>query len=174
MCYKCPSRMEARGPHRFRTQPLKRLTRYVLFELLSVFFITLLAVTMLMVLVGIVRQAVREGMGVGPVMKLIPFALPEALRFSVPATILLAACSVVGRMAADNEILAIQSLGISPRVFFVPLMVLSLLISIVAVWLNDVAVTWGREGIYRVAMESLEQIVYGVLRTQKSYTTRRL
>ncbi|MFO0913240.1 MAG: LptF/LptG family permease [Pirellulales bacterium] len=153
---------------------MKRLTRYVLFEMLAVFLITLLAMTVLMVLVGIVRQAVREGMGVGPVLKMIPFALPEALRFSVPATILLAACTVFGRMAADNEIVAIKSLGISPRVLFVPVLVLGLMMSIVAVWLNDMAVTWGREGIYRVAMESLEQIVYGVLRTQKSYITKRL
>jgi lipopolysaccharide export system permease protein len=153
---------------------LKRLTRYVLFETLAVFLITLLAMTVLMVLVAIVRQAVREGMGVGPVLKMIPFALPEALRFSVPATILLAACTVFGRMAADNEIVAIKSLGISPRVLFVPVMVLAMFISIIAVWLNDVAVTWGREGMYRIAMESLEQIVYGVLRTQKSYGSGRI
>jgi lipopolysaccharide export system permease protein len=77
-------------------------------------------------------------------------------------------------MSADNEIVAIKALGIDPKVIFVPVFVMALMMSVVAVWLNDVAVTWGREGIYRVAMESLEQIVYGVLRTQKSYSTRRL
>jgi lipopolysaccharide export system permease protein len=43
----------------------------------------------------------------------------------------------------------------------------------VAVWLNDLAVTWGRQGIQRVIIESVEQVAYSMLRTQRSYSTRR-
>jgi lipopolysaccharide export system permease protein len=39
------------------------------------------------------------------------------------------------------------------------------------VWLNDIASSWGQRGIHRVVMQSVEQIAYGMLRTQKSYTT---
>ncbi|MFO0911711.1 MAG: LptF/LptG family permease [Pirellulales bacterium] len=153
---------------------MKLITRYVLFEVITVFVLTLLSITLLMVLVGIIREAIREGMGLGPVMRMIPFALPEALQFSVPATILLAVCTVYGRMSADNEIVALKSMGINPWVVFIPGLVLSFALSILAVQLSDIAATWGREGMCRVAMESLEQIVYGVLRVQKSYSTRRL
>ena len=36
-------------------------------------------------------------------------------------------------------------------------------------WLNDLAASWGRQGIQRVIMESMEQIVYGTLRTHRAH-----
>jgi len=41
------------------------------------------------------------------------------------------------------------------------------------VWLNDVAVTWGTAGINRVVLQSIEQVVYGRLKTQRSYSNQR-
>ena len=90
----------------------------------------------------------------------------------MPATILLAACSVFGRMSADNEIVAIKSLGISPMVVIYPALSLAFIVSLVAVWINDIAVSWGRIGIYRVVVESVEEVAYSMLRTQRAYTTR--
>jgi len=75
-------------------------------------------------------------------------------------------------MSASNEITAIKSLGISPMRIVAPAFVLAFLVSLVAVWLNDVAVSWGRRGMQRVILHSVEQIAYGMLRTQRSYTTR--
>ncbi|MCH8252900.1 MAG: LptF/LptG family permease [Planctomycetes bacterium] len=97
--------------------------------------------------------------------------LPNALRFAVPGTLLFSACSVYGRMSAHNEISAIKSLGISPWVIIFPGLVLAFLFSLLTVWLNDVAVSWGRHGMQRVVIESIEQIAYSKLRTQKAYST---
>jgi len=44
-------------------------------------------------------------------------------------------------------------------------------VSFVSVWLNDVAVSWGRDGIRRVIVEGVEEIIYGRLRQQRSYST---
>ena len=63
-----------------------------------------------MLLIGLAQRALLEGMGPVPVLRLIPFVLPDALRFAIPGTILFAACSLYGRMAADNEILAIKAI----------------------------------------------------------------
>ena len=38
--------------------------------------------------------------------------------------------------------------------------------------LNDVAVIWGRRGVERIVVRSVEEIAYGMLRTQRSYSTR--
>jgi lipopolysaccharide export system permease protein len=150
------------------------MTRYVLFELIKVFGITLTAMTLFMMMVGVAQEAIRQGLGPSPIVQMLPYVLPNALRFAVPGTILFAACSVYGRMAADNEIVALKSIGASPMVVVAPGLVLAFLVSLSAVWLNDVAVSWGRRGIHRVVLQSVEQIVYGVLRTQKSYSTDRL
>jgi len=152
---------------------MKRIPRYVVAELLQVLLLTLAGMTLFMLLVGAAREGVRQGLGLGPILRLVPYILPEALRFSVPATMLLSVCSVFGRMSADNEVVALKSLGITPQVIVVPALVMAFLVSLIAVWLNDLAVSWGRQGVQRVVIESVEQIAYGMLRTQRSYVTRR-
>lgn len=149
------------------------LTRYVTLELLKVFLVTLTGMTLMIVLAGVGREAVRQGLGLGPVLRLVPYILPDALRFAVPATVLFAACSVYGRMSGMNEVVAVKSLGISPWQLMVPALVLGFMLSLASVWLNDVAVSWGRSGVQRVVVESVEQIAYGMLRTQRSYSTER-
>ncbi len=149
--------------------PVRLLTRYVVAELLKVSLITLTAMTLFMVLVLIAREALRQGLGLGALLRLIPYGLPEALLFAVPATTLLAVCTVFGRMSSDNEFVAIKSAGISPMVLVVPSLVLAFVVSLVAVWLNDVAKSWGEPGVRRVIVESIEQIAYRMLRTRRSY-----
>ncbi len=148
------------------------LSRYILLELMKVFLIALIGMTLVILLVGVAQEAVRENLGLLPTLRLIPYLLPNALVFAVPGTILFSACSVYGRMSADSEVIAIKSIGVSPWVFLVPGFVLAFLISLGAVWLNDVASSWGQRGIHRVVLQSLEQIAYGMLRTHKSYSAK--
>lgn len=150
------------------------LTRYVLSELLKVFLVALAGLTFMLLIVGLVKQARDQGLGPQQVVLLIPYILPDMLRYTIPATILFAASSVYGRMSGSNEVVAIKSLGISPMAVIWPCFILAFLLSLLTVWLNDVAVTWGQNGIQRVVIESVEDIVYTMLRTQRSYTTRNL
>ncbi len=150
---------------------MQLLSRYILRELLTVFAVALVGMTLVMLLVGVAQEAIRQNLGLLPILRLIPYFLPNALVFAVPGTILFAACSVYGRMAADNELVAAKSIGISPWAFLIPGFVLAFLISLGAVWLNDVASSWGKRGIDRVVLQSVEQIAYGMLRTRKSYST---
>ena len=151
---------------------MRRITRYVVTELLLVFLLTLTAITLLLILAGVAKEGLREGLGLGPIMRMIPYVVPLALQVSVPATILMAVSSVFGRMSADNEVVALKSLGISPMNILLPALVLAFCVSLVAVWINDIAVSWGRKGIYQVVVESVEEVAYNMLRTQRSYSTR--
>ena len=56
------------------------------------------------ILVSVSKEAYQQGLGLKQILLLLPYVLPEALRFSVPGTILFATCSVYGRMASTNEI----------------------------------------------------------------------
>ncbi len=151
---------------------MRRITRYVLFDLIAVFAVTLTGITCLMILAGVVSEGMREGLGLGPIVRMIPYVVPVALQISVPATILMAASSVFGRMSADNEIVAIKAMGISPFAVIFPALTLAFVVSLVAVWINDIAVSWGRTGIYRVVVESVEEVAYRMLKTQRAYQTR--
>ena len=149
------------------------LGRSILFDLAKLFAFWLIVLTVAMMLITIGIDSVRMNLGLGPTLKLIPFVLPTALAFAVPGTILFATCFVYGRLSADNEVIAVKALGISPLVLFSPVIALAFLLSLVAVWLNDVAFSWGEAGVKRVIIQSVEEIAYGMLRTQRSFANPR-
>jgi lipopolysaccharide export system permease protein len=151
---------------------MRRITRYVLTELICAFAVTLAAITTLLILGVAVSKGLQEGLGLSPIMRMLPYVVPMALQISVPATILMAASSVFGRMSADNEIVAIKSMGISPFAVIFPALALAFVVSLAAVWINDIAVSWGRTGMYRVVVESVEEVAYRMLKTQRAYQTR--
>lgn len=148
---------------------MQRLTRYIVFELLRVFLIALVALTLLLLLGVLGQEAIRQGLGPVPLLRMIPYVVPIALRFAVPATVLFAVCSVFGRIASENEVVALKSLGISPWTMVWPALVLAFLLSLLTVAINDVAVSWGKLGVQRVVLQSVEHIAYSMLRTGRSY-----
>jgi lipopolysaccharide export system permease protein len=150
---------------------MRIISRYVLWELLQVFLVALTALTLFMLVVGLVREAQQQGLGLFQILMLVPYVLPEAMRFAVPGTMLFAVASVFGRMSASNEVIALKAAGVSPMAIVWPAAMLALVVSFVSVWLNDVAVSWGRDGVRRVVVNSVEQIIYGRLRQQRSYST---
>jgi lipopolysaccharide export system permease protein len=151
---------------------MKILTRYVLIELVKVFAVSLAGMTVFMLLVGVLKEAYTQGLGLKQIALLMPYVLPEALRFAVPGTILFATCSVYGRLSGANEVVAVKSMGISPLVLLWPTFFFSAVLSIATVWLNDIAVSWGRSGMRRVVIESVEEVAYARLAQQKSFATK--
>jgi lipopolysaccharide export system permease protein len=152
---------------------MRQITRYVLIEFLKVFTVTLVSLTVLLVFFVVAVEAFRAGLSLVNLARLLPYALPIAFLYAIPGTALFAACSVYGRMSADNEIIAVKSLGISPLCTVWPIVTLAFVLSVGVVWLNDFAVSWGRAGMQRVILESIEQIAYGMLRTPpRSYSDR--
>jgi len=153
---------------------MRILTRYLLAELFVTFLLTLVVMTVFLFLVLIGKVAVDNGVGIIPLLRMIPYMLPQALQFAVPGSMLLATTSVYGRIAEANELVAVKSLGISPMMMVWPTLIVATVVSFGAVVLNDVAVSWGHNGVKRVVFESLEEIVYGRLRMTRSYSSQQL
>jgi lipopolysaccharide export system permease protein len=153
---------------------MRILTRYILFDLLRVFLLTLAGMTLLIFIALIGKEAVDKGLGLGPLLQMLPYLLPQAMQFAIPGTMLLATTSVYGRMSAFNEVLAIKSSGISPWAIVWPTLTLATIVSLGAVLMNDLAVSWGRLGVQRVFIESLEEVVYGRLNTTRTYSDGKL
>jgi lipopolysaccharide export system permease protein len=147
------------------------ITRYLWLELIKVFLVALAALTGFVIVFVIVQRALDLGLGPVEIIRMIPYALPQALQLTLPGTLLFTACMVYGRMSGTNEIMALKAMGVSPKVVLRPVLILSLALSIVAVWLNDVSLSWGEAGIRRVGLEAVESVVYNMLRTLKSYKT---
>jgi lipopolysaccharide export system permease protein len=152
--------------------PVRLLTRYVLAELLKIFIAALTVLTMMLLVIGLVKQGREQGLGPAQIVRLVPYVLPDMLRYTIPATLLFAVSSVYGRMSGSNEVVALKSLGIGPMTVLWPCFILASFLSLLTVWLNDVAVTWSQANIQRVVIEAVEEIAYGMLRTQRSYSNK--
>ena len=152
---------------------MRTITRYVAWDLIKVFLLTLSGLTLFILLILIGNEARRMNLGPGPTAQIMQYMLPLALAFAIPASILFAACYVYGRLSADNEAVAVKSLGISPMALLWPGFVLAFVLSVITVWINDVAYSWGVTGMQRVVIQSVEEIAYRLLRSQKSYSNPR-
>lgn len=148
-----------------------RLTRTILWEILRIFVIALVVLTTIILLIAVARELIRKGLGPMAVLHLLPFAIPISLQHAVPATALFAVCCVYGRMAADGEVSTVKSSGISPLRLLQPAMVFAALLSPLAVFCSDMAVSWGKPGVKRVVLLSIEDIAYKVLESQHSFTS---
>jgi lipopolysaccharide export system permease protein len=151
---------------------MKLLSRYFLSEVVQVFVLALIALTTLFILVGVGKEAYNNGLTLWAVVRLMPYLLPTALLFGVPAALLFAVTTAFGRMSAAGEIIALKALGIGPSVVLFPVGVLAVVLSLVTFWLNDIAFSWGDIGTRQVIVDSFEEIAYGVLRTKGSFRSQ--
>lgn len=124
-----------------------------------------------MIIIGIADEARRQGLSPDILIQLIPYIVPKAVMFAMPATCLLSCCVVFGRLAAENELIAIQSMGLHKSVIVVPALAIAFMLSLFAVWVNDVSFAWSYWGIEKVILESSDKIVYGVLKNEGSFKT---
>lgn len=153
---------------------MNTITRHILFDLIKLFVLICGALTSLMLTIGVLHEAMQQGLPFAQVVFLIPYVLPNALQLSLPATLLLATTSVYGRLSGFNEVVAMKALGISPLAILKPAYVLGFLMSLATFCVNDLAVSWGRLGVERVVTEALEEIIYSVLSTQQCYTSQQM
>src|SRR5437764_7045495 len=108
----------------------------IFFELLRVFSLALLALTGMFLMGGLVQEASQRGLTPTQIIAAIPLLIPSTLPYTVPATTLFAACTVYGRLAADNEITAIKSAGVHLMTLLWPGVALGVLTSVATMALS--------------------------------------
>jgi lipopolysaccharide export system permease protein len=148
------------------------LRRYVIFETLKIFLVTIAVTLLLMVLGGGAKEGLKQGLPPQLVAQILPYMIPEMLRFTIPGCLLFAVCSVFGRMTAANEVTAIKALGINPLAVVWPALILAYGLSIVTFLMYDVCATWSRPNLRRIVVESVDRVAYGFLRANGSYQSQ--
>ncbi|MGN6546523.1 MAG: LptF/LptG family permease [Aureliella sp.] len=150
---------------------VRRFTVYILWEISKLFIVALTAFTSVIMLAGVVQQLISERLSLIAIIGLMPYILPISLQYALPATLLFAVCSVYGRVAADHEVLAVKAAGVPPMKIIAPTLILGFLFSPLAVWMMDLAVSWGRPGMQRVVMHHIEEVAYHTLSSTGSYSS---
>lgn len=147
------------------------LARYVFFNTFMIFFINLTAFTVGFACYTLSEAVVMQNLPFWIACKIIPYALPEILRITIPVTLLLGSCFFFARMTSNNEIIALKAMGIPVWKTMIPIWIFSLLMSFSCVWFNDLTISWGRPQLARVVLEGLEGTILNTLKTKKKFTS---
>ena len=149
------------------------INRYILIELMKVFTLALLALTAVLLLSDVTKELQNQGLGFVQIVMVLPFLLPYAVRTAMQGALLFAVCTVYGRMAATNEIVAVKSMGISPMKLVWPTVwLVAVPMSLICVALDDLGATWGASGIDYVIVNSTDEVAYSMLRTHRSFSKK--
>jgi len=106
------------------------LHRYVFRELLKVFILAGVSLTLILSLGSILQPVQQHGVGPRQVLHLMVYFLPITLTFVLPMAALFASALVYGRFAFDNELEACKASGISLSVVVYPGLALAIVVAI--------------------------------------------
>ena len=115
---------------------LSTLHRYVLWELVRSFVLSFAALVAVM-LVGSIYRPLRHGIGFGDLLAFLPYLLPYLYAWVLPAAMLAACVMTYGRLSAENELTAICTSGVPLRYACYPAFLLALILTALAIPLND-------------------------------------
>lgn len=119
---------------------MKVLHRYIITEFIPPTFLALFVFTFILIMQRIfdsINLLISKGVSLLSVLQLLGYTLPSLLVYSIPMAILAGTLICFGRLSSDNEITAIQSSGVSLYSVFFPIIIISLIMSILLVSFNE-------------------------------------
>lgn len=119
---------------------MKILRNYILKDFFIFFFFSLLLLSMVMLMGNLMKisdMVIRQGVNVIDAAKIFFFFLPYLLGFTIPLSFLLAILLVMGRLIADNEIIAMRVAGISLFQLLNIFLIIGVIFSLFLFILND-------------------------------------
>src|SRR3954447_16712285 len=138
------------------------LHRTILWELVRVFSLSLIGITGMLLMAGIVAEATQHGLSPLQILAAIPLLIPSTLPYTLPATTLFATCVVYGRLAHDNEILAIKAAGVNVLQVVWPGIFLGVLASACTIGLYIDIIPDTHHLLRSQVLSDLEEYLYGV------------
>jgi lipopolysaccharide export system permease protein len=140
------------------------LQRMILWELTKVFVMSLVGITGILLMAGIIAEASQQGLGPTQILAAIPLLVPSTLPYTIPATTLFATCVVYGRLASDNEILAIKSAGINAMKIVRPGVLLGLVMSSATMGLYYRIIPYTHHLLRAMVFNDAEELLYSLLK----------
>jgi lipopolysaccharide export system permease protein len=145
------------------------LQRMILIELFRVFFLCWIGLTGMFLLGGVIAEATQQGLGPAQILGIIPFVVPNTMPYTLPTTTLFATCVVYGRLAHDNEVLAVKAAGINLFRIAIPAIFLGAASSAgtMALYYDVIPSShWELVGARTLLINNLEEFIYSVLRKE--------
>lgn len=126
---------------------MKILSKYAIREFITPFFLGLFAFTLILLLdeiFDLTATFVEKDVSLIHLLQLLVYVVPATLVVTVPMATLVGLLLTFGRLSADNEIAAINAIGINiNRVILPPILLVALVLSGIDFLIMDYALPWG-------------------------------
>ncbi len=144
---------------------MTRISRYLLREIwgpLALGFSVYTFILLVRVLFLSAEMIIRRGVPAPVVGELLLWNLPNIVVLTLPMSLLFGILTAVGRLASDSELIAIRASGLSLLKLYRPILVLSILFTLLNVGLMSYVLPWGNARLQQLRLEMMSQ---GVSRT---------
>lgn len=148
---------------------LKTLQRYVVFEVARAFSLALLTMTAIFVLFMVAAQARDIGLSPKDIVELVPFVVPSTLPYTVPVSLLFAVTVVYGRLAGDNEIIAVKTAGLSVMTVLWPTFSLAAALSAALLILSGTWIPSSTHAAKMTLFRDTEDMFYKLLKRDREF-----
>ena len=135
---------------------LKIINWYIFKELLGTFLISLLTFSVIMLMGRTLKLAdllVNKGLSVFDVLRLLSYILIPFYGYIIPMSLLLTVLLGLGRLSADNEIVALKTSGISLYQIVLPIGVFSSIAFLLTTLITIYAYPWGFKSLRNLAFK---------------------
>ncbi len=143
------------------------LQRYVMGEVVRAFALALVTITAVFVLIVVMTEASRMGLSPQDIYRLVPFVIPSSLPYTIPVSLLFAVTVVYGRMASDNEVVAVKTAGLSAWTLLWPAILFGLCLSGLLIYLSGAPIPRANHLAKQAIFKDMEEMFYKVLKKHR-------
>ena len=145
------------------------LQRYVIDQVVRSFLLALVTITSIFVLFMVMAEASRQGLAPQDILRVIPFIIPSSLPYTVPVALLFAVSVVYGRMASDNEIVAIKTAGLSAISALLPTWILAVGLTAALGYAGSEFIPRATHAFRKILLQDVEDLLYKTLKKEGKF-----
>ncbi|MBX9680878.1 MAG: LptF/LptG family permease [Gemmataceae bacterium] len=138
--------------------------RMILWDLFKIFALAWFSLTALFLMAGLVAEATQQGLSPGQILAIMPYIIPSTLPYTLPTTTLFATCIVYGRLAADNEVLALKAAGVHLGHIVTPAIILGGAVSAATFLMYLDVIPYTHHELRSRFLRDVEEFLYSMLR----------
>ena len=141
--------------------------RMIFWELLRVFLLCLFALAGIFTLLAVLQQ-IQFGVSLTQALKMLPLLVPTSIPWITPPSCLFASCVVYGRMANDNEAVALKAAGVDLLSVLRPAVALGAVACVFVAFLQFNVTPQAWRGSREVLIEDPEEAIGLVLKRRQT------
>ena len=141
--------------------------RMIFWELARVFLLCLFALAGIFTLLAVLQQ-IQFGVSLGQALRMLPLLVPTSVPWITPPACLFASCVVYGRMANDNEAVALKAAGVDLLSVLRPAILLGAFAAAFTAYLQFDVTPQAWRGSREVLVEDPEEAISLVLRRRQT------